>query len=241
MGLAVAQRLAKFNAKAICIADFNPANFEAVKEQIKATNPSTEVLTTQVDVSSRTSVESWIDEIISKYGALDGAVNCAGVAQKTGARQRPTILEETPEAWERTIGVNLNGIFFSTKAQIAAMVKLQKKPRAIVNISSMASMIHGADAYAYGASKRACASLTTSISGDVAPLGIRLNTVSPSATLTPMLKEFFEGGEHVTAETDLGGWHLIKPEDVAEVVTWLLGDESTNVWGANIPVGAAPP
>lgn len=190
MGLAVAKRLAKFNAKAVCIADFNSQNFEDVKKQIGEVNPDTAVLTTKVDVSNRESVESWIDEIVSQYGALDGAVNCAGVPQKTGARQRPTILEETPETWERTMGVNLNGIFFSTKAQIRAMLSFPKSPRSIVNIASMASMIHGADCYAYGASKRAVASLTTSISGDVVSFGIRLNTISPCKFVIRLASSF---------------------------------------------------
>lgn len=57
-----------------------------------------------------------------------------------------------------------------------------------------------------------------------------------------MLAQFFDGGDKVTAETaEMGGFSIIQPEDVAEVATWLLGEESGKVWGANIPVGAAPP
>jgi chanoclavine-I dehydrogenase len=99
--------------------------------------------------------------------------------KKTEAQKKPAILEETPKSWDRTMGVNLNGIFFPAKAQIQTMLKLPKSPRSIVNIASIASMTHGPDCYAYGASKRAVASLTTSISGDVASFGIRANTVSP--------------------------------------------------------------
>ena len=179
MGLATGVRLARANAKAICIGDFNSQALEGARDQLLAANSKTEVLTTKVDVSSSSSVQGWINEIIEKFGALDGAVNCAGVAQKVMARKSPTILEETDETWEHTIGVNLNGVFFSTRAEVQAMVKLDKAPRSIVNIASMASMVHGPDCYAYGVSKRAVASLSTSVSKDVLPFGIRVNTVSP--------------------------------------------------------------
>ena len=77
------------------------------------------------------------------------------------------------------MGINLNGIFYCNKAQIKAMMGLERKPRSIVNISSMASMMHGADCYSYGVSKAGVAYLTTSIAKDVAKYGIRVNTVSP--------------------------------------------------------------
>jgi NAD(P)-dependent dehydrogenase (short-subunit alcohol dehydrogenase family) len=60
-------------------------------------------------------------------------------------------------------------------------------------------------------------------------------------TLTPMLKEAFEGGDKLSSSTVMGGMTMVQPEHVAEVVTWLLSDEASKVWGANIPVGGAPP
>jgi len=240
MGLATAKRLAKFKARAVCIGDFNTSSFEAITKEIQSINPSTKVLTTKLDVSSSASVNSWISEIIEKFGALDGAVNAAGLAQVVGARKSPTILEETDETWERTMGVNINGIFYSTRAEVKAMVGLPKSPRSIVNISSLASMIHGADTYAYGVSKHGVASLSTSISKDVLSFGIRVNTVSPAATRTPMLPQFFPanvGGEVI----DTMGYNLIEPEDIAETVAWLLSDESSKISGVNLAVGDSPP
>jgi chanoclavine-I dehydrogenase len=179
MGLATARRLAGLKARGIAIGDFNTKNFEQVRKDLLKINPEMKVLTSKLDVSSSSSVSSWITEILDTFGALDGAVNAAGVPQTVGARKAPTILEENDETWERTIGINLNGVFFSTRAQIKAMVSLPKAPRSIVNISSMASLVHGADVYAYGVSKVAVASFTTSVSKDVLSFGIRVNTVSP--------------------------------------------------------------
>jgi hypothetical protein len=56
-----------------------------------------------------------------------------------------------------------------------------------------------------------------------------------------MLAQFFDGADHLSGQADLGGFTLVQPEDIADVVTWLLSEESSKVWGANIPVGASPP
>jgi len=77
------------------------------------------------------------------------------------------------------MGVNLDVIMFCTREEVKAMVALEKQPRSIVNVASLASVLHTPDAYAYGASKRACASLSSSVAKDVLPFGIRVNTVSP--------------------------------------------------------------
>jgi len=240
MGLATARRLAELKARAVCIGDFNTKNFDEVRKDLLKINPEVKVLTSKLDVSSSSSVNSWITEIIDTFGALDGAVNAAGLAQTVGARKAPTILEETDETWERTMGVNINGIFYSTRAEVKAMVSLPKAPRAIVNIASMASLVHGGDVYAYGVSKRAVASLSTSIAKDVLPFGIRVNAVSPAATRTPMLPQFFPanvGGEVL----DTGGYNLVEPEDIAQAIIWLLSEDSFKISGINMPVGDCAP
>jgi chanoclavine-I dehydrogenase len=150
-----------------------------MEKEIKTINASTEVLTSKLDVSQSASANQWISEIISRFGRLDGAANIAGVPQVAGARKSPTILEETDETWRRTMSVNLDGIFYCTRAEVEAMVALPKGRRTIVNVASLASVLHTPDAYAYGASKRACASFSSSVAKDVFPFGIRVNTVSP--------------------------------------------------------------
>ncbi len=182
MGLATCRILAQSKARAVCIGDFNEASFEDVKTELRAINPDIDVDTTKLNVSDPASVKSWMAHIIEKYSALDGAVNCAGVAQQVGARKSPAILEETDETWARTIGVNLNGVFFCCREEIAAMLPLQKKPRSIVNVASIAALIHGPDCYAYGVSKSSVVYFTGGLAKDVAPFGIRVNSVSPGRT-----------------------------------------------------------
>lgn len=179
MGLATCRRLAASKAKAICIADFNDSSFPKVRQELEAINPGTKITTTKVDVSDSVQVDNWINNIVEEHGGLDGAVNAAGVPQKVGARSSPTILEETNDMWNRVIGINLAGVFYCNRAQVRAMTGLPRSPRSIVNISSMASLMHGGDCYSYGVSKAGVSYLSTCIAKDVAKLGIRVNTISP--------------------------------------------------------------
>lgn len=181
MGLSTCRRLAALKAKAICIADFNDKSFESVRDELKSINPSTHISTTKVDVSKSDQVDSWIANIVKDHKTLDGAVNAAGVPQKVGGRKTPTILEETNDMWDRVIGVNLAGIFHCNRAQIKAMTEsgAPKSPKSIVNIASMASLVHGGDCYSYGVSKAGVVYLSTCIAKDVSKLGIRVNAVSP--------------------------------------------------------------
>lgn len=179
MGLATGRILAQAKARAICIGDFNDTQFETVRKELQTISPETDVHTFKLNVSSSESVTAWIAAIIEKYGALDGAVNAAGVAQQTGARKSPAILEETDDMWKRTIGVNLDGVFYCCREEIRAMTKLSKSPRSIVNIASLAALIHGPDCYGYGVSKSGVAYFTAGLAKDVLPHGIRVNCVSP--------------------------------------------------------------
>lgn len=180
MGAATARLLAQHGAAAIWIADWNDVDFCKIKEEIESVNPLTKVYTTKVDVSDPKQVDDWIAAIIAESGALHGAANVAGLSQSVLSKTQPAILMESNEEWARVMGVNINGIMYCTKAQVAAMVKMPREQNpSLVNVSSMASLLRGPCAFAYGASKAACAHFTSCVAKDVYPSGIRANTVSP--------------------------------------------------------------
>ena len=81
--------------------------------------------------------------------------------------------------WDRTLGTNLAGVFYYTRAQVKGMMDLPREPRSIVNVASIASLIHGGDCFSYGVSKVGVAYLSTSVAQDVLSHNIRVNTVSP--------------------------------------------------------------
>lgn len=241
MGAATVKLLARRGAAAVAVGDYNEQNFEAIKEEVKQINGTTEVTTTKIDVAESASVKAWIEETVKAFGRLDGCANVAGVPQKVGVRKSPTILEETDETWRRTMAVNIDGIMYSTREEVRAMVALPKEKRCIVNVSSMASVMHGPDTYAYTASKTACVSFSSSVAKDVMPFGIRVNTVSPGATMTPMLAQFFADNETATHATAAVGLNMLQPEDIARSIVYLLCEDSDQVMGVNLIVGSGAP
>ncbi|KAJ5612594.1 hypothetical protein N7510_005788 [Penicillium lagena] len=244
IGAATSCLLAERGAATLCIGDISYQHFDHVEKSIQKINPSTKVHFTSLDVTSSDEVDKWIQNIISTFGALHGAANIAGIAQGAGLRKQPTILEETNEEWSRTFKVNLDGVFYCTRAEVRAMKDLPLEDRSIVNVASIASISHMPDVYAYGTSKGACAYFTTCVAIDALPCGIRVNSVSPGITDTPLLPKFMPEAKTVHEVKEAyskEGFTIIKPEDVARTIVWLLSEDSRPVYGANINVGAALP
>jgi chanoclavine-I dehydrogenase len=179
IGAATCRLLAQRGAATIWVGDISSKQFCQLKQSIQEVNPSTQVHCSKLDVSSSEEVEKWMHSIIATCGDLHGAANIAGIAQGAGMRQSPAILEETDEDWKRIMGVNLDGMFYCTRAEIRAMKDLPTRRRSIVNVASISAFAHTPDVYAYGTSKGAAAYFTTCVAADAYPLGIRVNTVSP--------------------------------------------------------------
>lgn len=179
IGAATCRLLAARGASVLCVADISDKHFHELEQNIKAINSTTTLACTMVDVTSSKDVEQWISSIIALYGDLHGAANIAGVAQEAEARTSPTILEERDDEWHKILQVNLDGVFFCTRAQVRAMKSGNIMDRSIVNIGSIVAFQHLPDTYAYGTSKAALAYLTTCVASDTFQFGIRMNTVSP--------------------------------------------------------------
>lgn len=179
IGAATSRLLADRGAAFICVGDVSSKNLVQLKNEVKELNTATVVDFTALDVTSSQQVEQWIQNIVTKYGDLNGAANIAGIAQGAGLRTTPTILAETDAEWNQVMKVNLDGVFFCTRAEVRAMKDLPPRDRSIVNVSSIAAFSHLPDVYAYGTSKGATAYLTDCVAADAISLGIRVNGVSP--------------------------------------------------------------
>ncbi|KAM0797772.1 short chain dehydrogenase/oxidoreductase CpoX2 [Usnea florida] len=244
IGAATSRLLAQRGAAVICVGDISSNNFEELKRTIQQINSATEVHCNVLDVTSPVEVEQWIQNIISTHGDLHGAANIAGIAQGAGIRQSPTILEESDQAWSTVMKVNLDGVFYCTRAEVRAMKDLPVGDRSIVNVASIAAFYHMPDVYAYGTSKGACAYFTACVAADTFPLGIRVNCVSPGITRTPLLPQFAPNmktiGE-VEESYKKEGFSIGEPDDVARTLVWLLSEDSRPVYGTNINVNACVP
>lgn len=182
----------------------------------------------ELDVLDAASVSAAFDAVVADHGRIDGLVAAAGVAEQTTPAE-----EMSPAVFDRTLGVNLRGLFLCCQA--AGRRMLQQGAGSIVTVASMSGN-HVVNVpqrqAAYNASKAAVVALTRSLAYEWAPRGVRVNAVSPGYVDTPMLanRPELQGGWR--AATPLG--RFARPEEVAAAVVWLLGDESTYCIGTEL-------
>ena len=131
------------------------------------------------DVSNSTQMKALIDEAVKQFGGLDIVVNSAGV------RTNGSITEITEEQWDRTIDVNLKGVFVVSRLAIPEMIK--RGGGVILNIGARSGMAGQAGRAAYCASKGGMVTLTEAMAMDYAHERIRVNCICPGPTRTPMV------------------------------------------------------
>lgn len=142
IGLATAHLLCSRGAH-VHIADVNPSTLESAISAITSSSiaPPASISGTIVDVRSRSSVETWISEIVSKHGKLDGAVNLAGVIGKQIGVANIEDVED--EDWDFVLGVNLGGVLNCMRAELPVMKEGdgEKVGGSIVNAASNAGIM----------------------------------------------------------------------------------------------------
>jgi len=183
----------------------------------------------KADVSQAAEVQAMVRKTVEKFGRLDIAFNNAGIEGNW-----IPIAEQSEEDWDRTIDINLKGVWLCLKYEIQQMLK-QGGGGAIVNMASVAGLIGSAGAATYCASKHGVMGLTKSAALETARSGIRVNVVCPAVIETPM-------GERVWGEPEAKkfaiGLHPIgrfgKPMEVAEAVVWMCSDRASFMTGQSL-------
>jgi NAD(P)-dependent dehydrogenase (short-subunit alcohol dehydrogenase family) len=169
-------------------------------------------------------------EAVARAGLVHHLVNNAGISVPQ------PFLETTPEAFDRTMAVNVRAALIVAQ-QVARAWVARRHPGAIVNLSSQAAQAALADHASYCASKGALDALTRVMALELGPGGIRVNSLNPTVTLTPM-------GEMAWSDPAKSGPMLAKiplgrfarPRDVAGVVAFLLSEHAAMISGACVPV-----
>lgn len=226
IGKATALAFAKKGAK-IVIADWKE-NRETI-DSIK--NLGGEVIFVKCDVSKASDVKKLVKKTINTFGRLDFAFNNAGI-EGISAR----VQDCTEENWDKTISVNLKGVWLCMKYEIPEMLKQGKG--AIVNCASVAGLIGFQGLPAYVASKHGVIGLTKTAALEYAKLGIRVNVVCPGVIQTAMIDRLTGKKKEVIEQfTDLEPvGRFGEPEEIANAVVWLCSDEASFVTGIEMPV-----
>lgn len=185
----------------------------------------------RADVSRAAEVESLVTQVVSAFGRLDCAFNNAGIEGDLAST-----VDCTEENFDRTIAVNLKGVWLCLRQEIRQM--LRQGGGSIVNTASVAGLVGFVSAPAYGASKFGVVGLTKTAALEYAEQGIRVNAVCPGVIQTPMIDRIVESGL-ISAEAYQEMEPLKrfgKPAEIGEAVCWLLSDQASFVTGVALPV-----
>jgi NAD(P)-dependent dehydrogenase (short-subunit alcohol dehydrogenase family) len=228
MGAATARAFAEAGA-AVAIVDLDGGAAERFAAELN--DEGCRALAVRCDVSDEMQVENAVARTVEAFGSLDMAFNNAGI-------MLPPVdsADETAEAFDKIVAVNLRGVWASMKHELVQMRR--QGSGAIVNCSSLGGLVGGSGRATYHATKHGVIGQAKSVALQYAPLGVRVNAVCPGTIDTPMVARMTAGGEldpeASVAPIPLG--RLGRPEELAAAVLWLCSDAASYVTGVALPV-----
>jgi NAD(P)-dependent dehydrogenase (short-subunit alcohol dehydrogenase family) len=228
IGSATARALAREGAR-VLVADVDASGGEKTVAEVTAAGG--EARFARADVTRELEVEALIAAAVEAWGRIDCAVNNAGI---TG---EPAGLHDLPlDAWNRTLAINLTGVFLCMKHELSAMQG--QGEGAIVNVASGAGVVAAPGLAAYCASKHGVLGLTKTAAIENARTGVRVNAICPGSTDTPMLRASMARDPRLEKliRRSLPGGRFGAPEEIAEAAVWLCSDRASFVSGESMLV-----
>lgn len=191
----------------------------------------------RMDVSEERDVEAGVERALEEFGRIDFLANNAGVAPPGG------LLDLEAETWDRTLAVDLKGMWLCAKHVGGHMVERGEGGR-IINTSSTAGFVASPGLGHYTAAKHGVIGLTKTLALELAQFNVTVNAVCPTAVDTPMVggiidslsDEMAEIAEQSGPDNVLG--EIIQPEDVSSAFMWLSSEDARFVTGIALPVAA---
>jgi NAD(P)-dependent dehydrogenase (short-subunit alcohol dehydrogenase family) len=230
LGAESARRLAREGASLV-LTDVSAAAGEALAEAINGTGSAAIFLTQDVTDEARWGEVAKV--ALDRFGHIDILVNSAGIGEGE------PLLETTYESFKRVMAINLDGTFLGMRAIAPAMVAAGRG--SIINISSILGKVGNPGAPAYCASKGAVLMLTKATALDLAPQGVRVNSVHPGYIDTPMVADAIHRAENgnemkemIIAAHAMG--RLGVPREIADGILFLASDESSFMTGAELVI-----
>jgi SDR family mycofactocin-dependent oxidoreductase len=216
---------------------YQPATPEDLAETVRLVeNEGRKVMATQLDVRDAPGQRRLVTEAMDRFGRLDIVVANAGVLNWG------RLWEISAEQWQQTLDINLTGVWNTIRAAVPAMIEAGNGG-SIIAISSSAGIKAVPGCGHYCASKFGVVGLTNSLAVELGEFGIRVNSVHPYGTDTPMgndttMWQMFADHQtyiHSFSPGALPTDSLAAPDLVSDIVVWLAGDESSLVTAAQIP------
>jgi NAD(P)-dependent dehydrogenase (short-subunit alcohol dehydrogenase family) len=227
IGRASALAMVREGAK-VAVADFDAAAARDTVAEIN--NAGGQAITLTGDVSRARDVRAMITDVVAAYGQLDCAFNNAGIAGHQINASGKKTADWSEKSFDRMIAVNLKGVWLCMKEELPQMQ--QQGGGAIVNTASIAGLVGLRTSSAYVAAKHGVIGLTKTAALEYADTKIRVNAVCPGYIETKMTAPLRETAraadltEHMIPAARLG-----QPEEIAEMVVWLLSDRASYVTG----------
>lgn len=235
IGRAGAQLFAREGAKVIVTTGSNVKGGEETVELIKDAGGEASFM--MCDVTKESDVRKMVEGALDRYGRLDYAFNNAGIGPD-GKRVPVVDIVDMPEdLWDRTIDINLKGVFLCLKYEMRQM--MQQGGGAIVNTSSVGAVKPQPGFCAYNASKSGLGGLTKTAAIEGAPYNVRVNTILPGPTQNTLLFDYLTTAQPEVRgqmENDVPLRRIAYPEDMAEAVIWLCSDLANFVTGQCLPI-----
>jgi 3-oxoacyl-[acyl-carrier protein] reductase len=180
-----------------------------------------------MDVTNQESIDQAVSNIKEKYGVIYGLVNNAGITQDN------LLMRMTDKEWSSVIDTNLTSLYRVTKSVVKDMMKA--RIGRIINIGSIVGLMGNAGQSNYSATKAGLLGFTKSLARELSSRNINVNSVSPGFIETDMTKALSSDQiEALTKNIPLG--RIASPEEVSNVINFLLSDESSYITGENINV-----
>jgi NAD(P)-dependent dehydrogenase (short-subunit alcohol dehydrogenase family) len=224
IGQATARALAARGARVV-VADVDESGARITADEVGGVSVG-------VDVADDASVAAMVALCVDRFGGLDWACNIAGISPEV----KPFV-EHTAAEWQRTIDVNLTGLFFCMQHELRQMAA-QGGGGAIVNMASAAGVVPAPGQPQYTAAKHGVLGLTKQAAQEFARSGIRVNAVLPGQTETAPMRAYLDAlpdhGEKMARRLPMG--RLAAPDEIANAVVWLCSDEASYVNGVSLVV-----